>query len=58
MSMTRIPMPDDKPAKKNGYVYILTNPAMPRLVKIGSTILTPDERARQLSSSTGTEEVG
>jgi hypothetical protein len=46
-------MPDDKPAKKNGYVYILTNPAMPGLVKIGSTILTPDERARQLSSSTG-----
>ena len=36
-----------------GYVYIMTNPAMPGLVKIGSTTLLPDERARQLSSSTG-----
>jgi hypothetical protein len=31
----------------------MTNPAMPGHVKIGSTKLQPDERARQLSSSTG-----
>jgi len=40
-------------SKTGGYVYIMTNPAMPGLVKIGSTTLTPDERARQLSSNTG-----
>ncbi len=36
---------------KGGYVYILTNPAMPGLVKIGSTKLLPDVRARQLAST-------
>jgi T5orf172 domain/Domain of unknown function (DUF4268) len=40
-------------SKTGGYVYVMTNPAMPGLVKIGSTASTPDERARQLSSSTG-----
>jgi len=53
MSIAGVQIPSTKSAKKNGYVYILINPAMPGLVKIGSTILTPDERARQLSSSTG-----
>jgi Domain of unknown function (DUF4268)/T5orf172 domain len=37
--------------KSGGYVYILTNPKIPGLVKIGSTKLTPDERARQLSTT-------
>ena len=45
-------MPVDEPVKKGGYVYFMTNPAMPGHVKIGSTRLHPDERARQLSSST------
>src|SRR5215831_909130 len=45
-------MPVDEPEKKGGYVYFMTNPAMPGHVKIGSTRLHPDERARQLSSST------
>lgn len=36
-----------------GYVYILINPTMPGLLKIGMTTLTPEERARQLSSVTG-----
>jgi hypothetical protein len=31
----------------------MVNPAMPGLLKIGSTTLTPDERARQLSNGTG-----
>src|SRR5260370_21009125 len=34
-----------------GYVYILTNPTMPGLVKIGSTKLLPEARASQLSTT-------
>jgi hypothetical protein len=34
-----------------GYVYIMTNRAMPDLVKIGSTKLPPEDRARQLSTT-------
>jgi hypothetical protein len=45
-------MSADETVRKGGYVYFMTNPAMPGHVKIGSTRLTPDERARQLSSST------
>jgi hypothetical protein len=39
-----------------GYVYVLTNPAMPDLVKIGSTIVDPDARAKDLSRPTGVPE--
>jgi hypothetical protein len=42
----------DETIKQGGYVYFMTNPAIPGHVKIGSTRLTPDERARQLSSGT------
>jgi hypothetical protein len=45
-------MPDDKPVKMGGYVYFITNSAMPGHVKIGFTRRHPDERARQLSNST------
>jgi hypothetical protein len=34
-----------------GYVYILANPAFPGKLKIGSTRLHPDARARQLSTT-------
>jgi hypothetical protein len=38
---------------KPGWVYILTNEAMPGMVKIGLTTKTPKERAAELSSATG-----
>ena len=34
-----------------GFVYVLTNSAMPGLVKIGKTERTPDERAEELQST-------
>lgn len=34
-----------------GWVYLLTNPAMPGLVKVGFTTGDPKERARQLDST-------
>jgi hypothetical protein len=37
----------------NNWVYILSNPLYPDLLKIGYTKLSPDERAKQISSSTG-----
>jgi len=43
---------DETVRRSGGYVYFMTNPAMPGHTKIGSTRLTPDERARQLSSGT------
>lgn len=36
-----------------GFVYILTNAAMPDLVKIGSTRRSPEVRAREISGTTG-----
>jgi hypothetical protein len=37
----------------SGYIYVLINPMLPDLVKIGKTVKSPDERAKELSSSTG-----
>jgi len=37
----------------SGYVYVLMNPSMPNLVKIGKTTRDPEERAKELSSTTG-----
>lgn len=39
---------------KPGYVYALTNQAMPWLVKIGHTGRCPHQRAAELSGGTGT----
>lgn len=37
----------------NGHVYVLMNPSMQNLVKIGKTKREPEERAKELSSTTG-----
>ena len=37
----------------HGYVYALMNPSIPNLVKIGKTVREPEDRAKELSSSTG-----
>ncbi len=36
-----------------GYVYILINPSMPGLLKIGKTMRNPEDRAKELSAATG-----
>ena len=36
-----------------GWVYILTNPALPGMVKVGLTTRTPTARAAELTSSSG-----
>jgi hypothetical protein len=40
-------------ANKTGWVYVLTNPAFPHLVKIGCTGRAPEIRCRELAASTG-----
>lgn len=44
---------DDAKNPNAGFVYILLNPAMPGMLKIGRTRNSPDERARELSRPTG-----
>lgn len=40
-------------ASRSGYVYLLSNPSMPGLVKIGRTSRDPVTRARELTSASG-----
>ena len=37
----------------DSWVYVLSNPSQPGILKIGYTSNTPEERARQLSNATG-----
>jgi len=37
----------------DSWVYVLSNPTIPNMFKIGYTKNTPDERANQISNSTG-----
>ena len=37
--------------QRRGYLYVLANPAMPGLLKIGHTSTSPEERVRQLSTT-------
>ena len=36
-----------------GYVYVMINPSLNGIVKIGKTQNSPDDRAKELSSATG-----
>lgn len=38
----------------SGYVYVLINPSLDGMVKIGKTTRSPEERAKELSQATGT----
>ena len=44
------------PSDERGFVYVLTNPAMPGVVKIGATRKHPIQRTQELSRSTGVPE--
>lgn len=44
---------DELDVDGNGFVYVMINPSMPDMVKIGQTKKDPNERAKELSSSTG-----
>jgi len=35
------------------YVYVLTNPSMPGIVKIGFTTTSPEQRIKEINSATG-----
>lgn len=37
----------------SGFVYVLVNPALPGLIKVGKTTRTPDARSLELSGATG-----
>ena len=36
-----------------GFIYVMTNPSMPGLVKIGTTTVSPQDRAKQISQNSG-----
>jgi len=49
----KIDMYENRNGEYDSWVYILSNPTMPRMYKIGYTKNTPEERAKQISNSTG-----
>lgn len=53
MSMRKISSRKHRGKGEWGYVYVLANPSMPGIVKIGMTTRSPRQRAKELSASTG-----
>ena len=43
---------DEKSKLADGWIYMMSNPAMPGIVKIGMTTTSPEQRCKELSSST------
>lgn len=39
--------------KENGFIYVLANACMPGIYKMGMTTNSPEQRAKEISSSTG-----
>lgn len=52
ITMSYIGSPSE-PTSQLGFVYLLTSPSMPGLVKVGATRKHPLQRARELSAGTG-----
>ncbi|MBO4560797.1 MAG: GIY-YIG nuclease family protein [Bacteroidaceae bacterium] len=46
-------MMSDDDSTGQGYVYVMINPSLPDMVKIGKTTKDPNERAKELSTATG-----
>ena len=44
-------MVEPRPARRSGWVYVLTNPAYSGLVKVGHTARDPETRAAELSTT-------
>lgn len=53
MRVQGISQPNKRRAGNEGWVYVLSNKSMPGMLKIGLTTREPDQRARELSGSTG-----
>lgn len=49
----KVNMYANKDGDYDSWVYILSNPTMPNMFKIGFTKNLPEERAKQISNSTG-----
>jgi hypothetical protein len=45
--------PTDANSGRSGYLYLLINPSMPGMIKIGRTSRKPDRRVAELTSATG-----
>lgn len=49
--LTEMKVPDEY--REDGFIYILKNDSMPGVYKIGMTTTTPEQRAKEISSTTG-----
>ncbi|EPS6961202.1 GIY-YIG nuclease family protein [Klebsiella aerogenes] len=49
--LTEMKVPDEH--RENGFIYVLKNESMPGIYKIGMTTTSPEQRAKEISSTTG-----